>query len=202
MRIFKKFDRDIININGIGIINVAHIYGAVCISEKNKIDLVVKLEEWDANHFYDRVGLEEKMEQLADEMERLRVENSRTIGENEQLVVEVERLRVEVEVLQSGGLSLSEDNDRLVELNSELSGTRAEAEARASELEAGSEALKEQLDTAQTRIAELEQDNRDLSQACADIGAKLPVSVAGTARVVATRHSTNRQKTVAMTIAT
>jgi signal transduction histidine kinase/DNA-binding response OmpR family regulator len=120
-----------------------------------------------------RVGLEEKIEQLADEMERLRVENSRTIGENEQLVVEVERLRVEVEVLQSGGLSLSEDNERLVELNSELSGTQAEAEARASELEAGAEALKEQIDTAQTRIAELEQDNRELSQACADIGARV-----------------------------
>ncbi len=120
-----------------------------------------------------RVGLEEKIEQLADEMERLRVENSRTIGENEQLVVEVERLRVEVEVLQSGGLSLSEDNERLVELNSELSGTQAEAEARASELEARTEALKEQFDAAQTRIAELEQDNKELSQACGDIGARV-----------------------------
>jgi len=52
--------RHMLEIRGIGIINVAHLYGAVCISEKRKIDLVVKLEEWDDEHFYDRVGLEEK----------------------------------------------------------------------------------------------------------------------------------------------
>lgn len=52
--------RHMLEIRGIGIINVAHIYGAVCISEKRRIDLVVKLEEWDDDHFYDRVGLEEK----------------------------------------------------------------------------------------------------------------------------------------------
>ncbi|MGA9771037.1 MAG: response regulator [Blastocatellia bacterium] len=120
-----------------------------------------------------RVSLEEKIEHLADEMERLRVENSRTIGENEQLVVEVERLRVEVEVLQSGGLSLSEDNERLVEMNSELSDIQAEAVASARELEARTETLIVQFDGAQARIAELEQDNAELSQACADIGARV-----------------------------
>ena len=40
------------------------------------------------------------------------------------------------------------------------------------------------------------------SGACAVIGAKLPVSVAGTACVVNTRNSTNRQKAQAMTTAT
>ncbi|EHH03518.1 hypothetical protein MEA186_32987 [Mesorhizobium amorphae CCNWGS0123] len=38
--------------------------------------------------------------------------------------------------------------------------------------------------------------------ACAHIGAKLPVSAVGTGCVVSTRHSTNRQKAAAMTIAT
>ena len=52
--------RHMLEIRGIGIINVAHLYGAVCISEKRRIDLVVRLEEWDDDHFYDRVGLEEK----------------------------------------------------------------------------------------------------------------------------------------------
>jgi len=55
-----ELTRHMLEIRGIGIINVAHLYGAVCISEKAKIDIVVKLEEWDLNHFYDRVGLEEK----------------------------------------------------------------------------------------------------------------------------------------------
>jgi HPr kinase/phosphorylase len=47
-------------IRGIGIINVAHLYGAVCVRDNKSIDIVVKLEQWDDNHFYDRVGLEEK----------------------------------------------------------------------------------------------------------------------------------------------
>lgn len=52
--------RHLMEIRGIGIINVAHLYGAVCVSEKANIDVVVKLEAWDDDHFYDRVGLEEK----------------------------------------------------------------------------------------------------------------------------------------------
>ena len=55
-----ELTRHMLEIRGIGIINVAHIYGAVCISEKIEIDLVVKLEGWDDKNFYDRVGLEEK----------------------------------------------------------------------------------------------------------------------------------------------
>ena len=47
-------------IRGIGIINVAHLYGAVCVRDYKSIDLVVKLEAWDDHSFYDRVGLEEK----------------------------------------------------------------------------------------------------------------------------------------------
>ncbi len=55
-----ELTRHLLEIRGIGIINVAHLYGAVCISESSKIDIIVKLEEWDDQHFYDRVGLEEK----------------------------------------------------------------------------------------------------------------------------------------------
>jgi len=47
-------------IRGIGIINVANLYGAVCVRDSKSIDLVVKLEVWDDHQFYDRVGLEEK----------------------------------------------------------------------------------------------------------------------------------------------
>lgn len=47
-------------IRGIGIINVANLYGAVCVRDNKSIDIVVKLEVWDDQQFYDRVGLEEK----------------------------------------------------------------------------------------------------------------------------------------------
>ncbi len=55
-----ELTRHLMEIRGIGIINVAHLYGAVCIRDKKNLDLVVKLEEWDDRHFYDRIGLDEK----------------------------------------------------------------------------------------------------------------------------------------------
>ncbi len=48
-------------IRGIGIINIAHLYGAVCVRDSKSIDIVVKLESWDDNHFYDRLGVDEKV---------------------------------------------------------------------------------------------------------------------------------------------
>jgi HPr kinase/phosphorylase len=55
-----ELTRHLMEIRGIGIINVAHLYGAVCVRHDKGIDIVVKLEEWDDQHFYDRVGLDEK----------------------------------------------------------------------------------------------------------------------------------------------
>lgn len=55
-----ELTRHLMEIRGIGIVNVAHLYGAVCVRPDKGMDLVVKLEEWDDQHFYDRVGLDEK----------------------------------------------------------------------------------------------------------------------------------------------
>lgn len=55
-----ELTRHHMEIRGIGIINVAHLYGAVCVREYKSIDIVVKLEAWDDHNFYDRVGIDEK----------------------------------------------------------------------------------------------------------------------------------------------
>jgi HPr kinase/phosphorylase len=55
-----EFSKHHMEIRGIGIINVAYLYGAICVCDKKKVDLVIKLEEWDDSHFYDRIGLEDK----------------------------------------------------------------------------------------------------------------------------------------------
>lgn len=55
-----ELTRHLMEIRGIGIINVAHLYGAVCVRPDKGLDIVVNLEEWDDQHFYDRVGLDEK----------------------------------------------------------------------------------------------------------------------------------------------
>lgn len=55
-----ELTRHMMEIRGIGIINVAHLYGAVCVRDSKHLDVVVKLEEWDDKRFYDRVGLDQK----------------------------------------------------------------------------------------------------------------------------------------------
>jgi HPr kinase/phosphorylase len=55
-----ELTRHLLEIRGIGIINVAHLYGAVCVRPDKALDIVIKMEGWDDQHFYDRVGLDEK----------------------------------------------------------------------------------------------------------------------------------------------
>lgn len=52
--------RHLLEIRGIGIINVAHLYGAVCVRDNKRVDLIVKLELWDDKKFYDQVGLDQQ----------------------------------------------------------------------------------------------------------------------------------------------
>jgi HPr kinase/phosphorylase len=47
-------------VRGIGIINVANLYGAVCVRNKKIIDIIVELETWDDDKYYDRTGVESK----------------------------------------------------------------------------------------------------------------------------------------------
>jgi HPr kinase/phosphorylase len=46
-------------IRGLGIINVNHLFGVGAIRDKKQIQLVCGLEEWDSNKVYDRIGTEE-----------------------------------------------------------------------------------------------------------------------------------------------
>ena len=45
-------------IRGIGIINVKHLFGVGAIRFEKKIQLVIELEEWNPSHEYDRLGTE------------------------------------------------------------------------------------------------------------------------------------------------
>ena len=46
-------------IRGLGIINITHLFGVGAIRDKKQIQLVVQLEFWDADKNYDRIGAEE-----------------------------------------------------------------------------------------------------------------------------------------------
>jgi HPr kinase/phosphorylase len=51
-------------IRGLGIINLTHLFGVGAIRDKKQIQLVVKLEEWDSKKNYDRIGMDEKHVEL------------------------------------------------------------------------------------------------------------------------------------------
>lgn len=49
-----------IELRGIGIIDVKALFGASSVKDTASIDLVIRLEEWDKDKEYDRLGLEQK----------------------------------------------------------------------------------------------------------------------------------------------
>jgi HPr kinase/phosphorylase len=56
--------RDYMELRGIGVVNIRQIYGVGAIKPKSAIDLVVKLEPWDDNKPYDRLGLTNETENI------------------------------------------------------------------------------------------------------------------------------------------
>jgi HPr kinase/phosphorylase len=51
-------------IRGLGIINVTHLFGVGAIRDRKQIQLVVVLEEWDSQKTYDRLGSEDKVMEI------------------------------------------------------------------------------------------------------------------------------------------
>jgi len=52
--------RHLIELRGIGIVDVKTLYGVQSVRETQNIDLVITLEDWDKDKGYDRLGLEEE----------------------------------------------------------------------------------------------------------------------------------------------
>lgn len=56
----------LLEIRGLGIINIMTLFGARAIRNYKKVTLVVNLELWDANKMYDRIGLDEQAMKIID----------------------------------------------------------------------------------------------------------------------------------------
>lgn len=52
--------RHFIELRGIGIVDVKTLFGVECVKETQTIDMVIKLEDWDKDKEYDRLGLTEE----------------------------------------------------------------------------------------------------------------------------------------------
>jgi len=51
-------------IRGLGILNIKHLFGVASIRERKKIDLVVELVEWESGKEYDRLGIDDQSYEL------------------------------------------------------------------------------------------------------------------------------------------
>ncbi|HRU29999.1 MAG TPA: HPr kinase/phosphorylase, partial [Treponema sp.] len=61
-------------IRGLGIINITHLFGVGAIRDKKQIQLVVVLEEWNSDKMYDRLGTQEQtMEILGVQVPKLEI---------------------------------------------------------------------------------------------------------------------------------
>ncbi len=60
----NKYISHHMEIRGLGIINIAQLYGVGSIREQKEVQLVVKLETWDNNKVYDRLGIETRTTDL------------------------------------------------------------------------------------------------------------------------------------------
>ena len=49
-----------IELRGIGIVDIMALFGASSVEDEHNIDMVIKLEDWDKDKDYDRLGLEEE----------------------------------------------------------------------------------------------------------------------------------------------
>lgn len=58
--------KNFLEIRGIGIINIAKLFGMVAIKDSIEIDLIVNFELWDNQVVYDRLGLDQKFEEILD----------------------------------------------------------------------------------------------------------------------------------------
>ncbi len=52
--------KHLIEIRGLGIINIKDLYGADSVMNEKQIDIVIEITKWDSNTEYDRLGIEEK----------------------------------------------------------------------------------------------------------------------------------------------
>lgn len=103
----------LLEIRGLGIINVMTLFGAGAIRTHKKISLIVHLESWDQNKTYDRLGLDEnKMKIIDTEIDKLTIPVRP--GRNLAVIVEVAAMNFR---LKRMGLNAAQQfSDRLLDV--------------------------------------------------------------------------------------
>ena len=102
--------RNLLEIRGIGIVDIRHLFGVSAVREKTRIELVVELVDWDKTMEYERIGLkDEKYRLLGIDLPLVRIPVSP--GRNASAIVE---LACRNHVLKQGGIHTAKSLDEKI----------------------------------------------------------------------------------------
>ncbi|MDW7669488.1 MAG: HPr kinase/phosphorylase, partial [Bacillota bacterium] len=106
-----EITRHLLEIRGVGILDINHLYGVGSIRLRQKLNVVINLEEWDQNKDYDRLGFDEKHIQILGKNIRKMDVPVRT-GRNIAMIVEVAAMSIRQKIL---GYNIEEEYNKRFE---------------------------------------------------------------------------------------
>ncbi len=105
--------KNLLEIRGIGVVDIRHLYGVSAVRDKTRIELVVELVEWDNAMEYERIGLkDERYRLLGIDLPLVRIPVSP--GRNASAIVE---LACRNHVLKQGGIDTAKNLDEKILLS-------------------------------------------------------------------------------------
>jgi HPr kinase/phosphorylase len=112
----EEIIRHHMEVRGLGIIDVRSLFGIGFILDESKIELVIRLEEWDLNQEYERVGLEEHYTTiLGSKIPEIVL----PVGPGRNLAVLVEIASLNQRLKNKGHYTAQELNQRLIQIMSQ-----------------------------------------------------------------------------------
>ncbi|HVN23840.1 MAG TPA: HPr(Ser) kinase/phosphatase [Syntrophorhabdales bacterium] len=102
--------KNLLEVRGVGIVDIRHLFGVSAVRDRTKIELVVELVDWDKTMEYERIGLkDEKYRLLGIDLPLVRIPVSP--GRNASTIVE---LACRNHVLKMGGVHTARDLDEKI----------------------------------------------------------------------------------------
>lgn len=111
--------RHLIEIRGIGVIDVVKLFGVGSVRQKKTVDLVIHLEPWDRNREYDRLGHNlEKMRFFNVDIPKLSIPVR--VGRNLSIIIEIAAMNIRAKNMGHDATETFENNlDNLIQKNRE-----------------------------------------------------------------------------------
>ncbi|GEK90471.1 HPr(Ser) kinase/phosphatase [Alkalibacterium kapii] len=111
--------RNLIEIRGVGVIDVVNLFGVGAIRLKKRVDLVINLEHWDRNKKYDRLGYNlDKMQIFNVDIPKLSIPVR--VGRNLSIIIEIATMNIRAKEMGYDATKTFENNlNNLIKKNTE-----------------------------------------------------------------------------------